>query len=276
EVASQLQRQMRKKSIRFNRMGYMEVGENEQIINYPVKSIDTGLIAGFQLFINYKASKVEVLGVSTSVPKAHLEYNVIESNNEILTTWIAPDYKVDRGDTLLNLLIKLKGKPNDHIDNYFEINTLQYVVSSVKATTILGWKIALPQLEIRYTDDSLSWEQITDSVAKRDSLIYENETPLITTGQDITESKILNVIPNPFKAWADITYSVANNSVVNLKLYSLLGEEILTIVDGERQTGLYRRNISGESVAAGVYVLRLETSHDGKIESDVVKVIIKK
>ena len=76
------------------------------------------------------------------------------------------------------------------------------------------------------------------------------------------------------KSWADITYSVYQDCIVSLKLYTLLGEEVATLVNDRRSAGLYRHNITPPGFAAGIYVLRLATVHDNTMESDIVKVVV--
>ncbi|MEG1762154.1 MAG: hypothetical protein RR256_00915, partial [Bacteroidales bacterium] len=60
------------------------------------------------------------------------------------------------------------------------------------------------------------------------------------------------------------------------KLFTLVGECVQTLVESERQNGMYRKSISGKGLSAGIYVLRLETNCDGRREIDIVKVIIRK
>jgi hypothetical protein len=70
--------------------------------------------------------------------------------------------------------------------------------------------------------------------------------------------------PNPFNPSTDIIFDLPNNGAVRLQVYNTLGQRIRTLVDGVRAAGSYHvfwdgRSDQGTSVAAGVYLYRLET-----------------
>jgi hypothetical protein len=71
--------------------------------------------------------------------------------------------------------------------------------------------------------------------------------------------------PNPFNPSTTIPLAIPVHSEVKLKVYNILGEEVITLHDGALQAGRYwfdwdGRNQAGSHVASGVYVYRLSTS----------------
>ena len=68
--------------------------------------------------------------------------------------------------------------------------------------------------------------------------------------------------PNPFNPVTTIQYALPKDVHVSLKVYDILGQEVITLVD-EPQTAGYKslvwdgRNESGESVASGLYIYRM-------------------
>ena len=64
--------------------------------------------------------------------------------------------------------------------------------------------------------------------------------------------------PNPFNPTTTISYSLPKISFVSLKVYDLLGQEIITLVN--EQLGAGKRSVSFDAsgLASGVYVYRLE------------------
>jgi hypothetical protein len=71
--------------------------------------------------------------------------------------------------------------------------------------------------------------------------------------------------PNPFNPQTVIPYSLAGNEPtgVVLRLYNLLGEEVVTLVNGEQGPGNYEaiwdgRDKKGTAVSSGVYFSRLQ------------------
>jgi len=75
--------------------------------------------------------------------------------------------------------------------------------------------------------------------------------------------------PNPFNPRTSVHYSVPQRSVVTIKVYDLLGREIVTLVNEDKAPGYYStqwnsRNSSGVQSASGVYLYRMEArSVDG-------------
>jgi flagellar basal-body rod modification protein FlgD len=71
--------------------------------------------------------------------------------------------------------------------------------------------------------------------------------------------------PNPFRATATISFSLATSGPVNLTLYSVDGRQVRVLAQGVREAGEYSevwdgRDEAGQTVAAGVYYALLQTS----------------
>jgi hypothetical protein len=69
-------------------------------------------------------------------------------------------------------------------------------------------------------------------------------------------------IPNPFNPETEIRYSIPEEGRITLKIYDLLGKEIITLADGVKSAGHYRVQWNsldqhGNPVPSGVYVYRL-------------------
>lgn len=65
--------------------------------------------------------------------------------------------------------------------------------------------------------------------------------------------------PNPFNPTTKIKYSIPAASPTTLKVYDVLGNEIATLVNGEKQAGTYEVNFNAASVASGVYFYKLQS-----------------
>jgi len=63
--------------------------------------------------------------------------------------------------------------------------------------------------------------------------------------------------PNPFNPITYIKYQITSNSFVTLKVYSLLGKEIITLVNQKQSAGIYEVDFSGENLSTGVYFYAL-------------------
>jgi flagellar hook assembly protein FlgD len=69
--------------------------------------------------------------------------------------------------------------------------------------------------------------------------------------------------PNPFNPTTDVYFDLPNPSHVTLTVYNIVGQRVITLVDGYREAGSHTvtwdgRSSSGNSVSSGVYFYRLE------------------
>jgi sugar lactone lactonase YvrE len=69
--------------------------------------------------------------------------------------------------------------------------------------------------------------------------------------------------PNPFNPVTRITYALPEEASVTLKVFNVLGQEVITLENSVQQAGLYEvswngKNTLGQSVGSGVYFYRLE------------------
>lgn len=64
--------------------------------------------------------------------------------------------------------------------------------------------------------------------------------------------------PNPFNPATTIEYSIPEKSNVTIKVFDLLGREVVTLVNKEKPVGLYEVKFDGSRFASGVYFYRIE------------------
>lgn len=64
--------------------------------------------------------------------------------------------------------------------------------------------------------------------------------------------------PNPFAEQTTIGYQLAQPAQVRLVVYTLLGQEVAVLVDGERGVGRHEAVFDGSGLAPGVYMYRLQ------------------
>jgi len=67
--------------------------------------------------------------------------------------------------------------------------------------------------------------------------------------------------PNPFNPNTTIHFEIPEKSHVSLKLFNLLGQEVLTVIDEVRTAGKYDVRMDGSSLSSGVYFYRLQTNN---------------
>lgn len=66
--------------------------------------------------------------------------------------------------------------------------------------------------------------------------------------------------PNPFNPSTQIKYSLAENGIVNLSIYNMLGQKVAELVNTNQDAGSYQVTWNAGSLSSGVYIYRLSTS----------------
>jgi hypothetical protein len=65
--------------------------------------------------------------------------------------------------------------------------------------------------------------------------------------------------PNPFNPTTKIRYDVPKSSRVTLKVFNLIGQEVLTLVDGVEEPGFKTVELDASNMASGIYFYKLQT-----------------
>ncbi|MEW5994810.1 MAG: FlgD immunoglobulin-like domain containing protein, partial [Candidatus Zixiibacteriota bacterium] len=96
-----------------------------------------------------------------------------------------------------------------------------------------------------------------------------NETPipgsLVLKGATLPgEYQLANNYPNPFNPETQISFSLPTATEVNLSVYNILGQHVVTLASGAFEAGTHQvmwdgTDESGDKVTSGIYLYRLET-----------------
>jgi subtilisin family serine protease len=68
---------------------------------------------------------------------------------------------------------------------------------------------------------------------------------------------MLSNYPNPFNPSTTIRYSVPEDGVTKIKLYNVLGKEVITLLDEAVSKGTHELTLDGKNLTSGVYFLSL-------------------
>ena len=83
--------------------------------------------------------------------------------------------------------------------------------------------------------------------------------------------------PNPFNPTTTICYQLTRNSKVSLKVYNLLGQEVMTLVDADQQAGYHQELFDATRHASGMYIYRtVYTNEAGKKMADRKSMLVVK
>jgi hypothetical protein len=117
-----------------------------------------------------------------------------------------------------------------------------------------------------YNSHGYTSSKLTQSSSGLD---WNNETleeceyyfPLIVKILDIVPNayKLEQNYPNPFNPSTQIKFYLPMKSYVKLSVYNILGEEIITLVNGELTAGEHETVFNAKNIPSGVYFYKLQT-----------------
>lgn len=100
---------------------------------------------------------------------------------------------------------------------------------------------------------------------------FEASVSSYSAGTSTSEEKIPELVrslkldqnyPNPFNPSTQISYHLKNPGQVTLSVYSLTGQKVQTLVNGEmKQAGSHTLSFDADNLASGVYIYRLHTGN---------------
>ncbi len=114
---------------------------------------------------------------------------------------------------------------------------------------------------LQYYSFTLGWKP--DSVKlDQDGWILKNVTEISSDGQPFPTPYHFSLnqnYPNPFNASTTISYSIKQGGNVTVKVYSLLGTEVATLVDRLHMPGDYTAVWDATNLSTGLYLCRISS-----------------
>jgi hypothetical protein len=66
--------------------------------------------------------------------------------------------------------------------------------------------------------------------------------------------------PNPFNPSTRITYSLAEEVKVNLKIYDVMGREVAELINETQNAGTHHYNFDASALSSGIYFYKLSAA----------------
>lgn len=113
-----------------------------------------------------------------------------------------------------------------------------------------------PAIEIDREGVILVWSEINGSsseIVSQRGILHRDLVPKSFT---LTQN-----FPNPFNGSTQISYDLPYPESVNLSVYNLLGQRVVTLVDGIQPPAHYEVRLDASRLPSGVYFYRLRTWH---------------
>jgi len=143
---------------------------------------------------------------------------------------------------------------------YFSSDTGRTWTEQFSNPDIMYWDIV-------FTDSEHGWLTAHDSP---NYYLYYTSNGGMGGIVSVKEEQLLGILggynlyqnyPNPFNPTTTINYQIPELSFVTLKVYDVLGNEIVILVNDEIPTGSYDTEFNAEDLPSGIYFYRITTNN---------------
>jgi hypothetical protein len=112
-------------------------------------------------------------------------------------------------------------------------------------------------LSLAIKEDTLFAGTFSSGVWKRplSEIITSNDDPQINLP---THFILEQNYPNPFNSTTNIRFRISDFEFVTLKVYDILGNEVVTLVNEEKERGVYSINFDASGLSSGMYLYKLQ------------------
>ena len=218
---------------------------------------------------------------------------------EGLPAWIITTICINQSDNIFvqgNFITTVGGlyKSTDDGDNWELINTTglpafpDFYQLVVDSNNVL---YGITNDVFRSKDDGVSWDNVSEGLPGGNNIlavspngdiycgtnsgVYKSTSFLTSVENDIDVNINFSLnqnYPNPFNSMTRIEYHLTYPANVKLKIYDVLGEEILTLVNDYKQAGDHKINFDASELSSGIYFYKLQAG----VYTNIKKMILLK
>lgn len=214
----------------------VQIIENQQIVQLPVRLNQALNAAAVSLIMNYPVDVLEIMNVEAAYDNQTLVYNTI--GDELRIGWYSLQPKeLNKDDVLVTLTVKLRNAAN-YADLNFSLNAESSIADYAG---------------VAFVNKSLSIPSLVSSLQ----------------GFNLSQN-----IPNPFNNTTQINYVLPADGTVKLELLDVVGKQIAVLEDGQQTAGAHNYTFSGNSLPGGVYFYRMVVNTGSQQFSQTKRMVI--
>ncbi len=227
--------------------GFYRDGSFNYYANQTVKSLNDGKATG-----PFVLASLEVEKTGLIVPPLDFTAKLQTARSAELT-WNDKSYNAT------GFVIERKTNLDDNFKEIARIakGTNSYIDQEVPSASSVTYRA------FAYNDSSVS-------DPGRESVI--DLTSVEHTDRKNTGFMLYQNYPNPFNPSTNIKYSVSKTSRVEIKIYDLLGREVVRLLDKTKAPGTYSLELNAGKLANGIYICKMES---GKFSESKKLVLMK-
>lgn len=176
------------------------------------------------------------------------------SADSLMTVKIQITDRVDFSKTLIDTMVNWKNvygvdayyNPID-LNDGLDLTKLSFSSSRFRPTKLYYYRVKYRDHNLKWSD----WSNITSFKVTLNAMV-SLEDDIIPTVYGLEQN-----FPNPFNPITKINYQLPKNSFVTLKIYDVLGNEIISLVNEEKTAGKYQSVFDGSLLSSGVYFYKI-------------------
>jgi hypothetical protein len=188
-----------------------------------------------------------------------LSFNTNEENNPIEITW--SKHPLDNSEVTQYAVyrkVTTQGTPellttvSANGSSTYTYTDNDYAISSGENKILLFYDVrAYYSPSSAYSDP---YFEAVYGIANANNI--SDNTKMQTSEEVPTEYSISNY-PNPFNPTTTVNYQLPKSGYVTLKIYDILGKEVATLVNENKEAGYYKVNFNASKLSSGIYVYKL-------------------
>jgi uncharacterized lipoprotein YddW (UPF0748 family) len=198
----------------------------------------------------YPALKPIMTWKEMTPPNPPVNLTITKFSSTALLTWTAPSAAGDGEGASYHAVYRSTSRPID-------INDARNLVSVQATTTYMETSLPAGSLTYYYAVtalDKLQNESVLSNLVGIDAngVVGIEEQPTVIASFQLRQN-----YPNPFNPSTIISFRLASEQKVALRVYDILGREIRALADGVLGPGEHQYQFDGSGLSSGVYIYRL-------------------
>ena len=252
---------------------------NTDYINIDSLHIINDTLLTYYITVDFQASlgpiSVSILhfiegDLSSTITKSNA-FEIVYSSAQILS--IDPEYAM-QGD---NIELTVTGLNTNWINSPYNYATVLFNTEDIVAYDIGIINSTTIEADINIAEDTpvgvypLTLNYYVDSSLNK-TLIFEDglEVRLFSEIKDFQDKNIPEEFtitqnyPNPFNNQTNIMFTIHEHCQVTIKIYNMLGQEVITLLNKNLKPGYYNINFDAISLTSGIYIYSIRAGEQIK------------
>ena len=162
---------------------------------------------------------------------------------------------IPQAEIFIDLLKPKRVIPMHYWSNRYKRNFLLHLMGE----KLKGKNYFIDENSASEFDIYLSEDPSPANVISLERSEYVQTSTNISNQSSIADFRLSNNYPNPFNPTTNFSYSVPHRCKVSLIIYDILGREVVTLANGDKDAGEYRIIFNAKDLTSGVYIYQMIT-----------------